>query len=415
MNRMAALLLILVLLLPLPACRQNGTDNSASNIPSLADPSQGGAGFTAEKQESEASYIYEPDHPLTMEETVEHYFSLQYDIYETMKYRDISYLVDGEQQRPLNELVWLETLAMRRRLISEYGLSYVETQRYPYTITYQEEAEDGRMEFWHRRGLDTPDSTAVHFTITGEKGIAYPPFLAVNSQHTMRLKQIDGVWKIIFHYYSGSSRFRNVTLTVPDEDVMLAQLKEEFRPASPVSNVNHAIPQGVIAYDGRKAAEYAALYTEVSNSFFYDAGDWLGNCANYTSQCIWAGFGGSGQGDVAGRKFMDSLWYGGQYGGSPAWENVVHFWNYANPPQAASQGIHGQVVDGIFDLKTGDLVQTRMQKEDGDSGEDPFSHSLLLVDPDKLMLAQNSPANFIYYSDLLSSEARFFNPIYLVE
>ena len=357
---------------------------------------------------------YVPDHTLSMQETIENYFSLQYDIYTGMRYFDISCLIDTSQQRLKNELVWLETLTLRRQLITQNQFCYVETRKYPYTISFNENAEDDRMEFWRSHNIGAEGGTAVNFTITGEKGKAYPPFLAVNNQHTMFLKQENGVWKIIFHYYSGASRFRDKTLVVPREAELLSSLKDEFKAVPANSAENARIPSSAAAYNGTNAAEYAKKYTETANPIFYNAGDWQGNCANFTSQCIWAGFGGSGQSDVSNRRFMTSQWYGGDGGGSPAWESVVNFWNYAtNSSGSGSKGLHGTVAKSILQLKPGGIIQTRQQG--ANDAEEAFSHSLLLVDPSTLMLAQNSPNNLIYYSDLVNSEMRFYNTVCLVE
>lgn len=392
MMKIAAL--ILSLLLILASCTSSGPEKAAQPDPSSVAPVSG--------QKPAVSA------PLTVEETVEQYFSLQYDAYINMRYDDMRHLVDTTQQRLLNELVWLETITLRRQLIAGNGLGYVETRRFPYTINYQEAAEDGRMEFWRSRGLETGDSVTVHFTLTGEPGKAYPPFMAMNNQHTMRLKQADGVWKIIFHYYSGASRFRNTTLTVPSREEMLSGLKEEFSKDSAAETAIVQVPAGAAAYDGKSAAAYGLKYTETANPVFYHAGDWQGNCANFTSQCIWSGFGGETQADIAARRYMTSQWQGGQGGGTPAWENVEYFWKYlVSAREASAQGLHGTVVKNINQLALGGLVQT------GDA-EDPYSHSLLLVDSGKLMLAQNSPASFVYYSDLVSEEIRFFNPTYLI-
>ena len=45
--------------------------------------------------------------------------------------------------------------------------------------------------------------------------------------------------------------------------------------------------------------------------------------------------------------------------------------------------------------------------------EEKYTHALLVVDSEKLMLAQNSPACFVYYSDLVNNYARFIRPVSL--
>lgn len=396
---MKKIILLLCLSLFLAACSPLTTDNSPPG-----DPEQ----FSSEESlaAEEINSVYVPAQPLTREETIRQFFKHQYKAYTSLQYIDISYLLDMNQSRLRNSLVWLENLIQRRRLIAEQRFCYVETTKYPYLITYQEKAEDGRMEFWSRRGAVAEDEVVVHFTITGEKDRAYPAFLAVNGQHTMRLKQIDGVWKITFHYYPSSSRLRTQTpLVLLPEEEMLADLREEFKAPSPeASPTEKKIPAGSAPYDGARAVEYAKTHIASPNPVFYDIDDWTGNCANFTSQSLWYGFG----------EKMTSQWYAGQGGGSPAWENVQAFWNYAAPPRnAQTPGLHGEVVDTVFGLEIGGIVQSRSGRFRQTTEE--YNHNLLLVDKSTLLLAQNTPDCYIYYSDLADADTRFFNPWYLME
>jgi hypothetical protein len=403
---MKKFVLLLCISLVLSACSASG----GNPLPSGEPPGPSSGADAAGKE----AVVYAPDHPLTPEETIEQFFAQQYNAYIDLQYIDISCLLDTTQTRNRNSLVWLETLIQRRKLIARHQFCYVETTRYPYTITYQENAEDDRMEFWRSRGLMDEDEIVRHFTITGEKGRAYPPFMAVNGLHTMRLKQIDGVWKITFHYYPGASRFRLSTpLVLPAEEKLLADLQAEFRAESPGASAGEtALPSGAVPYNGVRAVQYARAYTEAHNPAFYEIGDWMGNCANFISQCIWHGFGTDAQPDIARRENMTSRWYGGQGGGSPAWESVEEFWTYAAAPRnPREQGLHGEVVETVGQLAPGGIVQTRSGHY---SDEERYNHSLLLVDGATLMLAQNSPDCFVYYSDLVNADTRFLNPGYLI-
>lgn len=351
-----------------------------------------------------------------MEETIEEFFAQQYKAYISLQYIDISYLIDTEQMRNRNPLIWLENLVQRRRLLAEQNYCFVETTKKQYAINYEEKPKDQRMEFWRSRGIINEDEKIVHFTITGEKGFAYPPFLAINGQHTMRLKEIDGVWKITFHYYPGSSRFRTKTpLALLSEEEMLEDLKKEFQAVSQAtSSGKRDIPVNVVTYDGTRAVNYAQTYTESPNPAFYEIDDWMGNCANFTSQAIWYGFGTKDKPSAAGRENMTSQWYAGKGGGSAAWENVESFWNYAAASRGSKdKGLHGEVVESIFQLEIGGLVQTRAGRFR--NTDERYNHNLLLVDTSALKLAQNTPDCFIYYSDLVDVDTRLFYPRYLVK
>ena len=104
---------------------------------------------------------------------------------------------------------------------------------------------------------------------------------------------------------------------------------------------------------------------------------------------------------------MTSQWYGGGGGGSAAWENVNSFWQAIT----GSQNLKGAVITSASALQTGDVVQTRLVIRN----ENQYSHMFLVVDADSLVLAQNTPGCFIYYSDLAYLKTRYVRPLYLVE
>jgi len=401
------ILFLLCITLFLSACSPVNTESDPSNEPLESSAQQN-------KAVEETNNVYIPAHPLTMEETIQQFFEQQYNAYTSLQYIDISYLLDMDQNRFRNALTWLENLIQRRRLISENNFCYVDTNKYPYTINYEEEAQDRRMDFYREKGIHNEEEELVHFTITGEKEKTYPPFMAVNGQHTMRLKQVDGIWKITFHYYPGSSRLRTKTpLAVLSKEEILSDLREEFKELSQETIDPMQIPANAFRYSGSRAVKYARTYIASPNPAFYDIEDWVGNCANFTSQSLWYGF-GSDDRVSPGRENMTTKWYAGGGGGSPAWENVEVFWNYVTaPPGTRESGIHGEVVETISGLDIGGIVQTRPGRfRDTD---ERFSHNLLLVDKSTLLLAQNTPDSYIYYSDLADVDTRFFNPRYLIE
>ncbi len=398
MKRFLFILLLSITLL-LSACSADSVNRTPSDE-SPKPPFQGSPAIGE-------TVVYTPAHPLTMEETIEQFFEQQYMAYTGLQYIDISYLLDMDQARLRNSLVWLETLIQRRALIKQHQLSYVETTKYPYTITYDKEPRDQRMDFWSRRGLVNEDEVIVHFTITGEKGRGYSPFMAVNSQHTMRLRETNGVWKITFHYFPGATRrfHQNNNLVLLTKEEMLTDLQEEFRGFSASASSPKATPLANGSYDGARAAEYAKTFTESRNPAYYSIEDWLGNCANFISQSVLYGL-GTGEQTGIQRENMTSQWYAGEGGGSPAWENVEYFWDYATSSQG--QGINGEVVDSISQLELGGILQVRTGKTG--RNDENFNHSLILVDSSTQLLAQNSPDCFVYYSDLVNVDARFFNP-----
>ncbi|WP_195259843.1 amidase domain-containing protein [Anaerotruncus colihominis] len=342
--------------------------------------------------------VYQTDGPLDPQAAVQAYLEGQYESYLTMEPLDLSAVADAESRAVKNELLWLRLLIQRRRLLMNSHLCYVPVRALPYTIVWIDESElkDPRMEALGAPGEGEMD---LHFIITGEAGQAYPPMLAVNAQHTVRLRRDSGGWKVTLHEYPGASRrFGGAAPAVPSNRTAMERLRMEF--AHLAADTAPGAPAGAALYDGKAAAAYAARWMQPPNPAYYDIGDWLGNCANFTSQCIRAGFGGgdSPQGGAA----MTDEWFAGAGGGSPAWENVGKFWDYAM--RAGDFG--AMIVPTAASLRVGDLVQVR-------SGSGGFNHNLLVVDARTLRLAQNSPDCLVYYADLVNTSMRALRPCWL--
>lgn len=369
--------------------------------------------------QEELAARYEPPHPLTPEETVNAYIEQQYRSYAALSYTDLSAIADVSQRGIKNAEVWLQTLILRRRLIAEQNYCYVATEQLPYTVTIEEKPEDDRLGRWQTGSSNrfgTNDSAVfLHLRVTGQEGGCYPPMLAVNAQHTFVLVQINSVWKIVFHYYPGSIRRFEMgqRLSLPNEQQMRDALAKEF---SAGANTDPPTPPSKAAvYNGVRAAAYAKTHIVTKNPGFYDIGDWMGNCQNFISQCVWSGFSGGQPASITAYDNMTGSWFAGGGGGSPAWENVGHFWGYVTRERShTSKGLHGSVLTGAAQLTEGDIVQLcSQQPEEGEDEE--YHHSLVVVDSDTLMLAQNSPDCFVYYSDLVNTNTRYFRPAYLIE
>lgn len=342
--------------------------------------------------------VYQADAPLDPQATVRAYLEGQYEAYLAMEPVDLSAVADTESRAVKNELLWLRLLIQRRRLLMDSRLCYVPVKALPYTLVWIDENElkDPRMEALGAPGDGEMD---LHFIVTGEDGRAYPPMLAVNAQHTVRLRRDGGVWKVKLHEYPGASRrFGGAPPSVPSNRAALERLRMEFARLS--TGAAPETPAGAAAYDGKAAAAYAVRYLHSPNPAYYDIGDWLGNCANFTSQCIRAGFGG-GDSPEDGTAMTD-VWFAGAGGGSPAWENVGKFWDYA----MGSGTFGAAVVPTAAALRVGDLVQVR-------SGGGKYNHNLLVVDARTLRLAQNSPDCLVYYADLVNNSMRALRPCWI--
>ncbi len=358
---------------------------------------------------TEFDIIITPELNLSLEETIQAYFESQYSTYVTMNYLDLRFFLEMDRLNNINYTRWLRNILTRRKAIEKNKIAYVDKEVKPFNIIFNQEVEDDRMSFFEERDIISDNDEIIHFTITSEKDTGYPPFFAMNDQHTMALNKDSGRWKIVYHYFPGASRHRSrdiIELISQEEMEELVKLEVAFDEQTS----NEVTYDKGIVYDNEKAVEYAYKYISNHNDRFYLIDALMGNCANFTSQVIWYGFAKNENLNI--REYMTDEWYAGYGGGSPAWENVEHFWRFATKEKTRSQqGMYGEIVNNINLLEKGGLIQIRskVSSEDGD-----FNHNLILVDKERMLLAQNSPDCFIYYSDIVNVDFRFFNPKVLI-
>lgn len=145
-----------------------------------------------------------------------------------------------------------------------------------------------------------------------------------------------------------------------------------------------------------------AHYKDNSNYFMdYDYGG-NGNCQNFASQCVWAGYGGASnlKSNIKNQVKMTSEWYCGPNGGSSAWINVNTFKSYVT--KTKSTGPIGHVYNNqkvytdfsATGIKSGEILQLK----NGSSGGDNYSHSIYVLsttastssDYNKIKIASNT-------------------------
>ncbi|MBQ4644027.1 MAG: amidase domain-containing protein [Oscillospiraceae bacterium] len=402
--KIAALLLALLLISGCGASVPSSVPEVPENpepVPEISEPE-----VPEEPAPTEIEYPFpESTEP---ESAVENYFSALYDSYTAMLPVDLSKVINPDFEMMGNVQNWNDLLAMRRSIISENGYCFVETERLPYTINYIEEKDlsDQRMDYVRLSDFGE-GAKAVHFIITGEAEKAYPPIFALNSEHSMVLTEENGVYKIAYHYFPGSEgKFQNdLPVSLMEREDMEKLLAEEFSPKE-----EEPFPGAEFAriYDGEKAAKYAFSFCEAPNPDFSFVGDWYGNCMNFASQCIWSGF----KTETETAKNYDSMtknWYSGKEGGTLIWASVSRFYEWTLQDYCKMQTA---VFFDISKAEKGDLVHIGSYACET---EDKYTHALMVADAEKMLLAQNSPACFVYYSDLVNNYARFIRPVSLIE
>ncbi len=398
--KIAALFIAILMLFGCVNAEPAGTELSEP-VPEISETE------TPEEKTKEPTEIkYVAPESKTPEMAVINYFDALYDSYIAMLPVDISPVIDLDFEMMGNVQNWNTLLAMRRSIIAENDYCYVETERFPYTIDYitERELDDQRMDFVSMKDFGE-GAVALHFVIKGISGKAYPPIFAANSQHSMVLTLEDGIYKIAYHYFPGSEgKFQNdLPVNVMAKIEMRNLLEKEFSEKTTPEKADFEYRR---VYNGKAAAEYALLFCEKQNPEFHFVGDWFGNCMNFASQCIWSGFKTAGE-TAKNHSCMTNDWYCAKKGGTLIWASVSRFYEWIGSEKSDMQTVEFYDIKSI---KTGDLVHIGSYVC---AEEEKYTHALLVVDSEKLMLAQNSPGCFAYYSDLVNNYARFIRPVSL--
>jgi|GEM_PF-6122598 hypothetical protein len=149
-------------------------------------------------------------------------------------------------------------------------------------------------------------------------------------------------------------------------------------------------------YQRQLAVTYANDYVYNNNSYFYNANVAGGDCTNFVSQAIRAGFYGTNSG-ISSRKIMDhhpsydysTGWYAGSGGGSSAWENNGAFFSYITN-HSRNIGPIGEVISKS-QMQNGDVMQMGY----GTS----YVHTVILVDRVNWKFAQHTTNRYRWIED----------------
>lgn len=133
-------------------------------------------------------------------------------------------------------------------------------------------------------------------------------------------------------------------------------------------------------YDREKAVSYARRWAMGRNPQFYDYSNIGGDCTNFASQVLYAGYGQMNYKPVFGWYYIDANRK------SPSWTGVNELYNFVVSNRGP--GPRGVVV-GIDDIEPGDLVQLDF------NGDGRFDHTPVILEtgdftPETILLAAHS-------------------------
>lgn len=117
-------------------------------------------------------------------------------------------------------------------------------------------------------------------------------------------------------------------------------------------------------YDRDKAVAYARKWALKRNPRYYNFSGLGGDCANFASQCIYAGAG------VMNYKPLYGWYYNSPDDRTPSWSGVKYLYNFLTGNRAAGP----QAVDAaIGEIKPGDIIQIATYLPE-------FQHTLVVVE-----------------------------------
>jgi len=197
---------------------------------------------------------------------------------------------------------------------------------------------------------------------------------------------------------------------VDERAIDAAVLREQMQSTPvPVEEMNapvHALVNGTFSYNGGNGAEYARRFgsSGTPGTWFYTATN--NDCTNFVSQSVWAAYGGYVSGNdtlskqnIANKvRMVPTIWQAGTGGGTPNWEQVDKFWNYATSskttgPNATGYNNNAKVATlSPTSIKVGDVLQFR----NSSISTNPYQHSVYVS-----LVMQGPPLPGQSYWDLI--------------
>ena len=119
-----------------------------------------------------------------------------------------------------------------------------------------------------------------------------------------------------------------------------------------------------MAYNREAAVEYARKWAFSRNPDFFDFSELGGDCTNFASQCIYAGYGVMNYTPVTG------WYYNSLNSRAPAWTGVNELYNFLINNEGTGPRA---VVVPLSEIQVGDIVQIRFR------GANTFGHCPVVV------------------------------------
>lgn len=261
--------------------------------------------------------------------------------------------------------------------------------------------------------------------------------------HSINLQKISGEWKITAIYsndefdrvykkmeISEVEKIINEEPTVVSDEYKAYMAKNEEEMVALWKQVSSIKSWTSTSYNRTEASDYALEYSSNTpgsssyNSLFVNCANWGGDCQNFGSQTVFAGFGGDYDSSTAINNkdlpMIDSgtrVWWAtsssvdGGENGPYHWSNCDHFGDYVEDGGYLIEGIYGWIYTGSVNFAyPGDIIQVRNTSSSTD-----WVHSYVVtsvtgtqgsLDPDDIYICSHTAdLNNILLDDRVSNEA----------
>lgn len=343
------------------------------------------------------------ENPKFIENLIEGYYQLSYDIYLSMEMKPMDQYLDYDSIQSRNKITALQRKVDIRKYKIEKGYPNQGRERYPIFFNYKSINID----------VSKAEATVV-VDITGRitnKQEAYPMFVSFG-ENKFKLKLKNENWVIYEHdYYDPCFEIPKNELTEYSRERTFEEIDNEYGNMifSDIEKSDESIladPYTDVPYSRSRATSYANTFVTYGNNYFYPADN---DCTNFISQCIAYGFGYATEySNSAAYRQVLGIWSAGSGGGYPAWESVQSNWNYMTSSKSSSTEGPRVSITSWGSLLDGGIMQIDFS-EDG-----VYDHSTICVSKSLEKFAQHSDNLFRNY-DAYQGTKRFYQPSYFRE
>ena len=325
-------------------------------------------------------------------EKIETMFNAIYSSRDEIEYYDLSSVLDMNSKQSSDKIVTVKRMVQGLKIMQNNGDVVRRSLRADIEVV-NSFIREGKVHITVKLIPNINLEKAYYY----EYGFLSYPIFAQLGLHEFELNSIGGDWKISKHSYDTKDEFE-LSSSIFSSELNIEEIREmnKWYQTGVIEELVSPTADDGISYRRDLAVSYANTYVINNNTNYYNANVAGGDCTNFVSQAVRAGFTGTNSG-ISNKSIMDHKssytysqgWYAGSGGGSSAWENVGAFYTYITN-QSKSLGPTGSSTTKN-NMLNGDVMQL------GNNGN--YSHTVILVDKANWKFAQHTSNGYRTYED----------------